>query len=113
MNHLSNMHPVSVLVIIFILALFTVAVVLLFIVCRAYRRQAKLAQTGDTYQSRVLHDALEDFTAAYKTFGSETNTPAIINSSISFSRPRRMLSGLKMERRMVIMMEQATPNREV
>lgn len=82
MNHLSNMHPVSVLVIIFILALFTVAVVLLFIVCRAYRRQAKLAQTGDTYQSRVLHDALEDFTAAYKTFGSETNTPAIINSSI-------------------------------
>lgn len=78
----SNMHPVSVLVILLILALFAVAVVMLFIVCRAYRRQAKLAQTGDTYQSRVLHDALEDFTVAYKTFGAETNTPAIISSAI-------------------------------
>lgn len=82
MKLLSNMHPVSVLVILLILALFAVAVVMLFIVCRTYRRQAKLAQTGDTYQSRVLHDALEDFTVAYKTFGAETNTPAIISSAI-------------------------------
>ena len=82
MKLLSNMHPVSVLVILLILALFAVAVVMLFVVCRTYRRQAKLAQTGDTYQSRVLHDALEDFTVAYKTFGAETNTPAIISSAI-------------------------------
>ena len=82
MKFLSNMHPVSVLVILMILALFAVAVVMLFAVCKTYRRQVKLAQTGDTHQSQVLHDALEDFTVAYKTFGSETNTPAIVNSAI-------------------------------
>lgn len=82
MKFLSNMHPVSVLVILLILALFTVAVVMLFAVCKTYRRQAKLALTGDTHRSRVMYDALEDFTAAYKTFGPETNTPAIVNSAI-------------------------------
>ena len=82
MKILANMHPVSVLVIILILALFTVALVMLFSVCKTYRRQVKLAQTGATHRSRVMYDALEDFTAAYKTFGSETNTPAIVNSAI-------------------------------
>ena len=83
MKILANMHPVSVLVIILILALFTIALVMLFAVCKAYRRQVKLAQTGDTHRSRVMNDALEDFTAAYKTFGPETNTPAIVNSAIN------------------------------
>ena len=82
MKFLSNMHPVSVLVILLILALFTVSLVMLFAVCKTYRRQAKLALTGDTHRSRVMYDALEDFTAAYKTFGPETNTPAIVNSAI-------------------------------
>ena len=82
MKLLSNMHPVSVLVILLILALFAVSLVMLFAVCKTYRRQAKLALTGDTHRSRVMYDALEDFTAAYKTFGPETNTPAIVNSAI-------------------------------
>ena len=82
MKFLANMHPVSILVILLILALFALSVAMLFAVCGAYRRQAKLAQTGDTYKSRLMHDALEDFTAAYKTFGPETNTPAIVNSAI-------------------------------
>ena len=83
MKILANMHPVSVMVILIILALFALSVVMLFAVCTAYRRQAKLAVTGDTSRSRVMHDALEDFTTAYKTFGPETNTPAIINSAIT------------------------------
>ena len=83
MKILANMHPVSVMVILIILALFALSVVMLFAVCTAYRRQAKLAVTGDTYRSRVMHDALEDFTTAYKTFGPETNTSAIINSAIT------------------------------
>lgn len=82
MKLLANMHPVSVLVILLILALFVIAVVMLFAVCKTYRRQAKLALTGDTHRSRVMHDALEDFTAAYKTFGPDTNTPAIVSSAI-------------------------------
>ena len=38
MKLLSNMHPVSVLVILLILALFAVSLVMLFAVCKTYRR---------------------------------------------------------------------------
>ena len=82
MNNLSDMHPASVVVIAIILALFAVAVVMLFAVCAVYRRQSKLAAAGDIYRSHMLHDALDDYTAAYRTFGEETNTPAIIGSAI-------------------------------
>ncbi len=83
MQMLLNMHPVSVLVILMILTLFAISLVMLFSVCATYRRQAKLAVTGDTYRSQLLHDVLEDYTASYKTFGPDTNTPAIINSAIN------------------------------
>lgn len=82
MQILLNMHPVSVFVILMILTLFAISLVMLFSVCAAYRRQSKLAVTGDTYRSQLLHDALEDYTVSYKTFGPDTNTPAIINSAI-------------------------------
>lgn len=82
MKFLSNMHPVSVIVIIMILMLFALAVVMLVAVALAYRRQTKLAVVGDTHRSQLVHDALEEFTAAYKTFGRDTNTPAIVTSTI-------------------------------
>lgn len=82
MNFLSNMHPVSVIVIIMILALFAIAAVMLFAVSCAYRRHTKLAIVGDTHRSSLVRDALEEFTAAYKSFGQETNTPAIVTSTI-------------------------------
>lgn len=82
MKFLANMHPVSVIVIIMILALFAVAVIMLFAVSCAYRRQTKLAIVGDTHRSALVRDALEEFTAAYKSFGQETNTPAIVTSTI-------------------------------
>lgn len=82
MQILLNMHPVSVFVILMILTLFAISLVMLFSVCATYRRQSKLAVTGDTYRSQLLHDALEDYTVSYKTFGPDTNTPAIINSAI-------------------------------
>lgn len=74
---------VRVVMLLAILGLFGVSVVMLLSVCAAYKRQAKLAVTGDTYHSHVLHDALEDFTVIYKTFGEDTNTPAIITSAIN------------------------------
>ncbi len=82
MQILLNMHPVSVFVILMILTLFAISLVMLFSVCATYRRQSKLAVTGDTYRSQLLHDVLEDYTVCYKTFGPDTNTPAIINSAI-------------------------------
>lgn len=83
MEQIKNMPAASVVVILVILALFTAAVIMLFGVCAAYRRQTRLAAMGDTVRSRLLHAALDDFTAAYHSFGQDTNTPAIITGAIS------------------------------
>lgn len=82
MINFQNMPTASVVVVFVILALFAMAVIMLFLLCALYRRHRKLALTGDTYRSRILQDALEEYTAAFKAFGQETNTPAIINSAI-------------------------------
>lgn len=83
MEAIKSMPIASIIVIFLILSLFAIAVIMLFSVCAAYRRQAKLASLGDTVRSRMLHAAYDDFTEAYKAFGSETNTPAIISGTIS------------------------------
>ena len=80
MNFFANMHPVSVVVIVMILMLFILSVVLLMTVSTSYRKQKKLATVGDTHRSALVRDVLQEFTAAYNTFGQETNTPAIITS---------------------------------
>ena len=77
MNFFANMHPVSVVVIVMILMLFILSVVLLMTVSTSYRKQKKLATVGDTHRSALVRDVLQEFTAAYNTFGQETNTPAI------------------------------------
>ena len=82
MNFFANMHPVSVVVIVMILMLFILSVVLLMTVSTSYRKQKKLATVGDTHRSALVRDVLQEFTAAYNTFGQETNTPAIITSVI-------------------------------
>lgn len=82
MEQFKNMPAASIVVIFVILALFTAAVVLLFAVCAAYRRQTGLAFAGDTVRSKMLHSALEEFTEAYRTFGQEVNTPAIIQGAV-------------------------------
>ena len=82
MNFFANMHPVSVVVIVMILMLFFLSVVLLMTVSTSYRKQKKLATVGDTHRSALVRDVLQEFTAAYNTFGQETNTPAIITSVI-------------------------------
>lgn len=82
MENIRNMPFASIVVIFVILGLFTAAVFMLFSVCAAYRRQAKLAADGDSH-SRFLRAVLDDFRDTYKVFGQETNTPAIINSNVS------------------------------
>ena len=83
MEHVQTMPAASVVVIALILGLFALAVIFLFAVCGVYRRQSRFAVMGDTVQSKMMHAALNDFTAAYKTFGSETNTPAIVTACIN------------------------------
>lgn len=83
MENIRNMPAVSIIVIFVILALFAAAVILLFSVCAAYRRELRLASNGDSSRSRLLQTALDGFIPAYKEFGQETNTPAIITGAIN------------------------------
>lgn len=82
MSILAEMHPASIVVIGLTLLLFVAAVAMLFAVSFAYRRQTQLAIVGDTHRSQLVRDALEEFTSAYKSFGQDTNTPAIVTSTI-------------------------------
>lgn len=82
MEQIKNMPAASIIVIFIILALFIASVIMLIGVCSAYRRQRKLAVLGDTNSSRLLHRALKTYAAAYKSFGQDTNTPAIITGAI-------------------------------
>lgn len=83
MEAINNMPVASIVVIVVILALFGAAVLMLFSLCAAYRRQMHFATLGDTVRSPMMHTALNDFEAAYAVFGQETNTPAIIASAIN------------------------------
>lgn len=83
MEIFENMPAASIVVIVMILALFGMAVLMLFSLCAAYRRQMHHATLGDTVRSRMMNTALNDFEAAYAAFGQETNTPAIIASAIN------------------------------
>lgn len=82
MNNLKNMPAVGIIVIIAILCLFLIAVAMLIFVCRKYRRTAQHA-ASDSRQEGFLHALFDDYAAAYKEFGQDVNTPAIITNSIS------------------------------
>lgn len=82
MQFFQNMAPAGAIVIAFILILFVLAAALLFIVCARYRSLTKdIAQRGGF--SPFAQSLREDYTAAYRQFGENTNTPAIINNCVS------------------------------
>lgn len=81
MNNLKNMPLAGIIVIIAILALFVTAIIMLVSICGKYRREAKRAAAGDC-SGRFLRGLLDEFAAAYKLFGQDVNTPAIINGAI-------------------------------
>ncbi len=81
MSNLKNMPFAGIVVIIAIVLLFALAIVMLVSVCGRYRRTAKHAATRG---SDAFLDALyQDFAAAYKVFGQDVNTPAIISNAVS------------------------------
>lgn len=83
MEQIKNMPAASIIVIAVILALFALAVVMLLAVCAAYRRQARFAAIGDSVSSRLMHQALDNYTEAYEAFGQDVNTPAIIAGAVN------------------------------
>jgi len=81
MRNIQNMPMAGIVVIIAILFLFFLSVIMLFSVCGKYRRTGKRA--ANAVPDGFLRSLFEDYAAAYKQFGLDVNTPAIITSSVS------------------------------
>ena len=91
MSNLKNLPPAGIVVIAVILALFALALVLLFHLAARYRLlAAKATGDGRDESGRGFRAALlEEFAAAYQKYGPDVNTPAIISDVMG-----RRLSGL-------------------
>ena len=91
MSNLKNLPTAGIVVIVVILALFALAVALLFHLAARYRLlAAKATGDGRDENGRGFRAALlEEFAAAYKKYGPDVNTPAIISDVMG-----RRLSGL-------------------
>ena len=91
MNNLKNMPTAGIVVIVVILALFALAVALLFYIAARYRLLAAKAKGdgGDEEGRGFRALLLEEYSAAYKKYGPDVNTPAIITDVMG-----RKLSGL-------------------
>ena len=83
MNNLANMPTVGLVVIVVILLLFALAVILLFHVYLRYKLLAGKTK-GDQAKIRGFQAALlTEYTNAYRKYGQDTNTPAIISDTVS------------------------------
>jgi len=90
MSRLQNMPLAGAVVIVIILALFILAVLLLVHCCTRYRRLARHSSGDDSDNARGFRAAVLDaYEDAYRKFGREVNTPAIIEEVIA-----NRLSGL-------------------
>ncbi len=94
MGHWKDMPAGGAIVIIVIAALFVAALIMLFHLYGRYRRLSRLIREGDEDRNDFLRYTLDEFTAAYKLYGKDTNTPGIIADAMG-SR----LSGLLLRER--------------
>ena len=82
MSNLSSMPVSGVIVIVVILILFILAVIMLFGVCARYRRVSRLVADNQTSGNDFLRYTTAEFAAAYKRYGADVNTPAIISNAV-------------------------------
>ena len=81
MHNLKNMPAAGAVVIVLILILFGLSLAMLFFVCGRYRRLTELTARDDR-RGDFHRKLLEEYAAAYRQFGRDVNTPAIITGSI-------------------------------
>jgi len=77
-----NLAPAGAIVIAFILILFAIAVILLIGVSARYR-MIRSDITGRGGRSTFALALKEDFSSAYRQYGENTNTPALINNAVT------------------------------
>lgn len=83
MNFFANLPPVGGIVIVGILLLFVLSIILLFYVCGRYRRLAsQMTGRAPVNEHGFVGFVRDDFASAYRQYGQNTNTPAIINNAL-------------------------------
>jgi len=83
MNNFSNMPVAGLAVIAIIAALFVLAVLLLFSTWVRYKHLASLVNGNLNKDNSFLRFVVNDFAEAYKKYGQEVNTPAIIANGVN------------------------------
>ena len=83
MSKLSGMPVVGLVVIAVILALFALSVFLLLITSARYRHLASMVTGSVDRENGFMRCLVSDFADAYKKYGQNVNTPAIISNGIS------------------------------
>lgn len=82
MSNLSSMPLAGLVVIFVILALFVLAIVLLFSTYGRYRHINRMVSGNLEQENTFMRYVVNEFAAAYKRQGDEVNTPAIIDNAI-------------------------------
>lgn len=83
MNVLTSMPASGIIVIAAIAILFVLAVLLLFYTWGRYKGLAGMVKGGLDRNNGFLRFAVNDFADAYKKYGQNVNTPAIISNAVS------------------------------
>lgn len=83
MNKFSNLPVAGLLVILIIVLLFALAVILLFGTYGRYKHLAYVVGGGPKKENSFLRFVVSDFADAYKKYGQEVNTPAIIENAVN------------------------------
>ena len=83
MNVLASMPASGIIVIAAIAILFVLAVLLLFYTWGRYKGLAGMVKGGLDRDNGFLRFTVNDFADAYKKYGQDVNTPAIISNAVS------------------------------
>ena len=83
MNNFSNMPVVGLAVIAIIAVLFVLALLLLFTTYFRYKHLASMVNGNLNKDNSFLRFVVNDFAEAYKKYGNEVNTPAIIANGVN------------------------------
>ena len=83
MNNFANMPIAGLAVIALIAVLFILAVLLLFITYGRYKHLASMVDGNLNKDNSFLRFVVNDFAEAYKKYGQEVNTPAIIANGVN------------------------------
>jgi len=89
MSNLGNMPVVGLVVIVAIAALFVLSVLLVFYVSARYKYLSAMVSGTPDRDNAFMRFVVNDFAAAYKKYGLEVNTPALVSNAVNVK-----LSGL-------------------